>query len=456
MYDLRVLGASSHEPNVVAKHVGEWGGRCTCPDGSQYDVSDNADLCGSLACPGGTSGDCMREKGPWSHRKVTCGARLPPRALLLFYLYEFPANEGVTAMGPVVSLLQPLDVARDLDPLRWDGPACPVRLTEAELETAGGSGEAYAYLCFMLMAYVGDGGDDGDGSSVDLQGCLPAEAELRFDGLNTAELDGPAVAGQDISGGGGGYKGMGVAALQFSLMFAEPPSPPIPPSPPLPPPMRPPPYMPPPPGDHLLPPYATWQGGLTSAQCSAMLRDPTHLFRRMWAAEAWGKMGGVGKDCWEVQRDGAGSQSKDTFFEEVEAGEQRDACERCEPRLSFIVLSLLFHGAKVRGTFRRTVLSVLSPVRTYVAGVGHATAAYATRTCAMCYETLPEAVPTANCTCHIRYHLCTCHTIPTAHAIYDTICAHATQYQLHMPYKDPLCSHFARCSYGALPCTAVI
>ena len=74
------------------------------------------------------------------------------------------------------------------------------------------------------------------------------------------------------------------------------PAPPTPPVPPLLPPRSPPaapnimypPDPPRPPG-----PYSEWPGLLTSAKCDAMLRDPTHLFRRMWAADAWGKMGGA-------------------------------------------------------------------------------------------------------------------------------------------------------------------
>ena len=56
-----------------ASRVGGWGGDCTCPDGSVYQVGDNYDGCRSLACVGGTSGQCNRRGGPWSRRKVTCG-----------------------------------------------------------------------------------------------------------------------------------------------------------------------------------------------------------------------------------------------------------------------------------------------------------------------------------------------------------------------------------------------
>jgi len=59
------------EENVLG--VGRWGGSCTCPDGSVYQVGDNIDLCNSLACVGGVSGACTRANGPWSRRRVTCG-----------------------------------------------------------------------------------------------------------------------------------------------------------------------------------------------------------------------------------------------------------------------------------------------------------------------------------------------------------------------------------------------
>merc|ERR1719499_1451179 len=61
--------------NIVednARRVGTWGGSCTCPDGSVYQVGDNHDACGSLACIGGVSGSCNRRSGIWSRRKVTC------------------------------------------------------------------------------------------------------------------------------------------------------------------------------------------------------------------------------------------------------------------------------------------------------------------------------------------------------------------------------------------------
>ena len=54
--------------------TGGWGGSCTCPDGSVYQVGDNGDACGSLTCAGDTSGQCNQAGGDWSGNKVSCGA----------------------------------------------------------------------------------------------------------------------------------------------------------------------------------------------------------------------------------------------------------------------------------------------------------------------------------------------------------------------------------------------
>jgi len=71
---------SNYLHNVVeenAEGVGGWGGSCTCPDGSVYQVGDNYDHCGTLACIGGVSGECHRIHGDWSYQRVTCGV-VPP------------------------------------------------------------------------------------------------------------------------------------------------------------------------------------------------------------------------------------------------------------------------------------------------------------------------------------------------------------------------------------------
>ena len=62
-------------------------------------------------------------------------------------------------------------------------------------------------------------------------------------------------------------------------------------------------------------------GPLTGAMCSAMLHDPTHLFRRMWAAEAWGKMQSGAPACWERERDASDMWLQDgVYFREAAEG----------------------------------------------------------------------------------------------------------------------------------------
>ena len=52
--------------------LGTWGGTCRCPDGKEYEVGDNGDGCGSIACVNGQMVNCNKTDGPWSGRKVTC------------------------------------------------------------------------------------------------------------------------------------------------------------------------------------------------------------------------------------------------------------------------------------------------------------------------------------------------------------------------------------------------
>ena len=61
---------------------------------------------------------------------------------------------------------------------------------------------------------------------------------------------------------------------------------------------------------------------LTAARCSAMLRDRKHIFRRMWAADAWTKMRSGHPACWSVGRvtSVASLQTQESFFAELRAG----------------------------------------------------------------------------------------------------------------------------------------
>lgn len=54
------FGSGSDDASIAGENVytraddvGGWGGECTCPNGQTYEVGDNIDSCGSLACYGG-------------------------------------------------------------------------------------------------------------------------------------------------------------------------------------------------------------------------------------------------------------------------------------------------------------------------------------------------------------------------------------------------------------------
>ena len=69
--ELSILTGNVVEENVPG--VGGWGGTCRCPDGKEYEVGDNGDGCGSIACIDGEQvGDCKKYDGAWSGNEVTC------------------------------------------------------------------------------------------------------------------------------------------------------------------------------------------------------------------------------------------------------------------------------------------------------------------------------------------------------------------------------------------------
>ena len=55
-----------------ADGVGTWSGTCKCPDGNIYDVGDNGDNCGSLACINGISDGCSQSNTKGAGMKVIC------------------------------------------------------------------------------------------------------------------------------------------------------------------------------------------------------------------------------------------------------------------------------------------------------------------------------------------------------------------------------------------------
>jgi len=105
----------------------------------------------------------------------------------------------------------------------------------------------------------------------------------------------------------------GLAGSEVHLLdWVPPPFPPGEAPLPSPPALPPPPFPPPSPS----PPETHMNGG----KCRAMLRDKTHLFRRMWAAEAWAKMDS-GPACWAIKRDASTvGQEPETYFDETRTG----------------------------------------------------------------------------------------------------------------------------------------
>ena len=73
-------GSRTNVVKTNAKGVGEWGGSCTCPDGSEYPAGELVSISscmgvqhlGLLACYGGKPGKINRFGGDWSGNKVDC------------------------------------------------------------------------------------------------------------------------------------------------------------------------------------------------------------------------------------------------------------------------------------------------------------------------------------------------------------------------------------------------
>jgi len=57
---------------TMGTNVGVWGGVCTCPDGRVYQVGDEGNMCGSVACDGGKKGACFWGETEGAFRKVIC------------------------------------------------------------------------------------------------------------------------------------------------------------------------------------------------------------------------------------------------------------------------------------------------------------------------------------------------------------------------------------------------
>merc|ERR1711953_1288010 len=107
-YQIEFKRSTDNLVQEKAPGVGGWGGSCTCPDGSVYQVGDNFNHCGSMACIGGVSGLCNRYHGEWSYRKVTCG--VPVKTEEIEYKL-FPGAKCGSGFEPITSSWQDCEKA---------------------------------------------------------------------------------------------------------------------------------------------------------------------------------------------------------------------------------------------------------------------------------------------------------------------------------------------------------
>ena len=132
--------------------VGSWGGTCTCPDGSTYDVGDNMNDCASLACSGGTSGTCM---------KVAKESRNGKKAICAKYPFGAHARSTQVMQGPASSASNALSasvigLSFQLPSSKETAPVAYVGLTpENTLPSHSKSGKKIAYSVILQQTYIG-------------------------------------------------------------------------------------------------------------------------------------------------------------------------------------------------------------------------------------------------------------------------------------------------------------
>ena len=291
------------ENTILKSNGGVWGGTCTCPDGQVYDVGDQGDFCASLACDGGTSGECKKEAprgNPNLKRdRVRCGTKVPQTRLHV-YTRSYASNH----LDDIKLDSDPSDLQSsskvNVEPTWTKADAC-----------IGPRSEAREELCFELMEpqKIQTAGFSWKPpawtTSLPSTGCLPWFSVLE---MATGVRRGHTQQKTAILGGG--------IQLDFEALIVDPPSPPAPPCPPTPP--VPPPLLPPPP---LGPAPSPPPGALSVASCRTMLQDPSHLMRQMWGVMARTRNMGSVDGCWNFRRDDPSKvQSAETFFDDIAEG----------------------------------------------------------------------------------------------------------------------------------------
>ena len=94
---------------------------------------------------------------------------------------------------------------------------------------------------------------------------------------------------------------------------------------------------------------------LSTAVCDTMMRDASHLFRRMWPVEAWAQHSADRQPCWNVSRDASSGRTPQTaasFFDSLVTGahcgsnwfegvgDEALACPECIPKFTALAPAL--------------------------------------------------------------------------------------------------------------------
>jgi len=153
------LDAAVMASDVVTENapgVGGHGGSCKCPSGETFQVGDNYDYCGSLACDGGESDTCNSEDGPWSGRKVVCASTPEPfRFWTKVSPFEFENDLYCATSDAYYRKPEYTTVAECLNGCESDNACDAIAFPTGTLGTVGPSGtSATDYQCTFYSGCV--------------------------------------------------------------------------------------------------------------------------------------------------------------------------------------------------------------------------------------------------------------------------------------------------------------
>lgn len=260
-------------------------------------AGDNVDYCGSLACYGGMSGECVRDAtGPWANQRVDC---------------------GVPSWVKFEDILNPVEESRSYSSFQTGQTS--MLGSDAGWETEAKLDEWVSLDLGMAVELVG----------VAVQKKLDApEHSVTSYEVSFQQTTGGRIHHATAADGGRTFSGPMPSTPKQHMVLA---------------------YFKAPVFAHIITVKPTsWVGvdsgattfglrvgvlvkqrkryqdipGLNSEKCDGMLRDPTHLFRRMWAAEAWSKQTPAQPKCWQRDREGFGrrAQPAHKYFDDIVDG----------------------------------------------------------------------------------------------------------------------------------------